>query len=143
MPKANKRQKKTQSRRRSTGWLTTDADEIERRRLRGANESFQIQSQANDNSIFGVYRVDSGKGHNYRVEIRSLSEAINSCDCPDHRINELGTCKHIEATLHLLQHRHKAAFKTAATKGSPFIEVYLDRRSTGPDRLAWGQATAL
>ena len=33
----------------------------------------------------------------YRVEIRSLAEPINSCNCPDHRINGLGTCKHIEA----------------------------------------------
>lgn len=50
MPMANKRQKKTQSRRRSTGRFTTDVDEIERRRLPGANESFQIESQANGSS---------------------------------------------------------------------------------------------
>ena len=81
-----------------------------------------------DDVFFGVYRTHSGSGQSYGVEIRSLAEPINSCNCPDHRINGLGTCKHIEATLHRLQYRRKRAFQNAAGRGSPFIEIFLDRR---------------
>jgi hypothetical protein len=128
MARTRRPQKKTHRRPRSLGWLTSDADEIERRRLRALSEAYRVESQTSENSFFGCYRIHSGNGQGYRVEIRSLSEPINSCDCPDHRVSGLGTCKHIEATLHRLKHRHKRAFKEAALKGSPFIEVFLDRR---------------
>ncbi|PKN56349.1 MAG: hypothetical protein CVU56_16645 [Deltaproteobacteria bacterium HGW-Deltaproteobacteria-14] len=36
----------------------------------------------------------------YRVLIRSTSERMNTCSCPDFAVNLLGTCKHIEAVLH-------------------------------------------
>jgi superfamily II DNA or RNA helicase len=136
MPKTKKHRKNTQKQARSPGWLTSDADEIERRRLRGVNETFRIESQTPDDAFFGVYRTHSGSGRAYRVEIRSLAEPINSCDCPDHRINGLGTCKHIEATLHRLQHRRKRAFHKAAAAGSPSIEIFLDRRDQ-KIRIRW------
>lgn len=127
MPKAKKHHK-THRRLRSKGWITTDADEAERRRLRGLNEPYRIQSLTHHGGFFDVYQVHSYNGQTYRVEIRSLSEPINSCDCPDHRINGLGTCKHVEATLDQCQQRKQRAFQSAAIKGSPFIEVFLDRR---------------
>jgi hypothetical protein len=111
-----------------SGWATSDADEIERRRLRGVNEAIRIESQTPDEVFFGGFQAHSGSGQAYSVEIRSLVEPINSCDCPDHRVNGLGTCKHIEATLYRLQHRRKRAFQKAADRGSPSIEIFLDRR---------------
>jgi uncharacterized Zn finger protein len=36
----------------------------------------------------------------YRVHIRSLQQPANYCNCPDFAVNQLGTCKHIEAVLH-------------------------------------------
>lgn len=128
MPKTKKRNKNSQRLARPSGWSTSDADEIERRRLRGLNEPSRIESQAQDDNFFGIYQVDSNNEQTYCVEIRSLAEPINSCDCPDHRINGLGTCKHIEATLYRLQYRRKRAFQNAAAKGSPYIEIFLDRR---------------
>lgn len=41
------------------------------------------------------------------VEIRSLDEPINFCDCPDFATNRLGTCKHVEAVLHRLRRRRR------------------------------------
>ncbi len=128
MPKTKKRNKNPQRLARPSGWSTSDADEIECRRLRGLNEPSRIESQAQDDNFFGAYQVDSNNEQTYRVEIRSLAEPINSCDCPDHRINGLGTCKHIEASLNRLHHRRKRAFRDAAAKGSPYIEIFLDRR---------------
>lgn len=65
----------------------------------------------------------------YRVQIRSLNERINYCNCPDLASNQLGTCKHIEAVLHqVAKHPDYAAAKA---QGAPTPFVY----------LAWG-ATA-
>jgi hypothetical protein len=136
MSKTKKYRKNPQRRAKPSGWSTTDADEIERRRLRGVNEAIRIESLTPDDVFFGVYRTHSGSGQVYRVEIRSLAEPINSCNCPDHRINGLGTCKHIEATLYRLQYRRKRAFHKAAAAGSPAIELFLDRRDQ-QIRIRW------
>ena len=136
MSKTKKRSKNPQKRARPLAWSTSDADEVERRRVRGAIEAFKIESLTQGDDFFGIYQVDSDGGQTYRIEIRSLAEPINSCDCPDHRINGLGTCKHIEATLNRLQYRRKRAFKDAADKGNPYIEIFLDRRGQ-QIRIGW------
>ena len=91
-------------------------------------------------AFYGVFNVASADERTYRVEIRSLAELINSCDCPDHRINGLGTCKHIEATLERLQHRRMRAFDEAAGRGSPYIEIFLDRRDQQV-RIRWPESS--
>ncbi len=136
MSKTKKRSKNPQKQARPLAWSTSDADEVERRRVRGAIEAFKIESLTQGDDFFGIYQVDSDGGQTYRIEIRSLVEPINSCDCPDHRINGLGTCKHIEATLNRLQYRRKRAFKDAADKGNPYIEIFLDRRGQ-QIRIGW------
>ncbi len=49
----------------------------------------------------------------YRVQIRHLSEPLNTCDCPDFAVNGLGTCKHIEAVLHRVRLKRPVAQQTA------------------------------
>ncbi|MCP4769188.1 MAG: DEAD/DEAH box helicase [Gammaproteobacteria bacterium] len=128
MSKTNKRRSKPVTSLLPSGWCTSDADEIQRRRLRGVNEAISIESQTPKDEFFGNFRSQSLSGQDYHIEIRSLSEPVNTCNCPDQRINGLGTCKHIEATLQRLQHRRKRAYRDAATKGSSYIEIFLDRR---------------
>jgi len=111
-----------------TGWLTSDEDEIERRRHRGANDQSAIQILDQDEPFFGAFLLASASGATYYIEIRSLTETANSCDCPDHQANGLGTCKHVEAVLFHLQKRRKRLFRAAAQAGSPRLEIYLDRR---------------
>jgi len=57
MPKTKKHRKNPQTRARPSGWFTSDADEIERRRLRGVNEAIRIESQTRDDVFFGVYQT--------------------------------------------------------------------------------------
>jgi len=52
-------------------------------------------------SDFKVYNPESGK--EYKVAIRSYEFRENFCSCPDFKINELGTCKHIEFVLKQLK----------------------------------------
>ena len=72
-----------------------------------------------------------------RSEIRSLDGFANSCGCIDHRVNGLGTCKHIEGVLAALRRRSAKAFRDAAARGSARVEVFLDRRGGAAPALAW------
>jgi hypothetical protein len=110
------------------GWRTSDADEIERRRQRGAEDGGRVMAVAGDLPFFSEYQYLSGSGGRYTVEIRSLTDIINSCDCQDHKVNRLGTCKHVEAVLLHLAKGKKRSFKAAAEAGQPQVEIFLDRR---------------
>ncbi len=107
-------------------WRTSDEDEINRRRWRAQTESFTIANRDARHPVFSNFHVKSGSGLTYSVEVRDLSKRQFTCQCVDFRINGLGTCKHVEAVLAQLEARFKRLVKTAATKGSPRIEVLLD-----------------
>ena len=124
------------------GWISTDEDEVKRREWRGKTEIDEVQPLDPGNGPFGDYRVRSSSGSAYVVEIRSLRERLNSCECHDHRTNRLGTCKHIEGV-----RRHPngtRSFPAARRSSSERVEVFLDERDgpavrmTVPDPVANG-----
>lgn len=119
------------------GWRTTDEDEVALRRWRGRTEIVAIEALEPDQSFFGTFRTQSGSGGFYEVEIRNLDGVANSCGCIDHRVNGLGTCKHIEGVLAALRRRGAKTFREAAARGSPRIEVFLDRRGAATPTLVW------
>lgn len=110
----------------SHNWRTTDEDEVNRRRLRARTEEFRIINNDARHPIFSNFRVGSGSGLIYSVEIRDIANRQFSCDCVDFRVNGLGTCKHVEAVLLHLQGRFKQLFETASRKGSTRFEVQFD-----------------
>jgi len=107
-------------------WRTTDADELNRRRARARTEQFRVSNTDPRHPIFSNFRVQSGSGLTYSVEIRDVRRRQFACDCVDFRINGLGTCKHVEAVLLYLEARFKRLFRTAATNGSPRLDVVPD-----------------
>ena len=110
------------------GWLSTDDEEIERRKRRAEEDSFSIEALESEQGFFGTFQVSSSDSdRHYIVEINSLANLTNLCDCPDHQINGLGTCKHIEAVLLKLRKGKINKFREAGTQGSPRCEIYLDR----------------
>jgi hypothetical protein len=115
-------------------WRTTDEDEINRRRARALTEDFKISNADPRHPIFSNFRVRSGSGLTYSVEIRELTPRQAACDCVDFHINGLGTCKHVEAVLLHLQSRFKKLFQTAITSGSTRLDV-LPEPSGGSLRL--------
>ena len=119
------------------GWRTTDDDEIALRRWRGRTEIVAIEALEPGQPFFSAFRVQSGSGGFYDVEIRDLDGFSNSCGCIDHRANGLGTCKHIEGVLAALRQRNAKVFREAAAQGSPRIEVFLDRRGAATPALMW------
>ncbi len=90
-----------------------------------------------EHPIFGTFRTWSGSGTVYEVEIRSLDGLENACGCIDHRVNGLGTCKHIEGVLAGLRRRGIRAFRQATAEGSQRVEVFLRRDSTPTPVLSW------
>jgi superfamily II DNA or RNA helicase len=119
------------------GWRTTDEDEVALRRWRGRTEIVAIEALEPKQPYFGTYRVQSGSGGFYEVEIRDLDGSRNSCGCIDHRANGLGTCKHIEGVLAALRQRNARAFREAAAQATPRIEVFLDRCGAATPALMW------
>src|SRR3974390_402228 len=107
-------------------WRTTDQDEINRRRARAQSEEFRIANTNSRHPIFSNFRVSSGSGLTYSVEVRDIRGRQFSCNCVDFRVNGLGTCKHVEAVLLHLRARFKRLFETSAREGSTRLEVLPD-----------------
>jgi hypothetical protein len=115
-------------------WRTTDADEINKRRWRAQTESPRVVRLDRRHPVFSNFRVGSNSGMSYDVEIRSLSNRLFSCACVDFRINGLGTCKHVEATLLYLEARYPRLFRRALKSESTLIGVM--NRAPEPAHLA-------
>src|SRR6059036_671529 len=107
-------------------WRTTDADEINKRRLRAREESFTISNADPRHPVFSNFHVKSGSGLTYSVEIRDLRQRQFACDCVDFRINGLGTCKHVESVLLHLEARFRRLFNAARQTSSTRTEVVVD-----------------
>ena len=118
------------------GWRTTDEEEVERRRLRAEAEGLAVRSLEPAYRPFATYAVTSAadgrdEGRKYRVELRTLAERLNTCSCPDHRVNGLGTCKHVEAVLRHLSGRGRGTAARPA-EGEQRVEIFLDRTASPP-----------
>jgi len=110
-------------------WRTTDQDEINRRRARAQTEEFRISNTDPRHPIFSNFRVSSGSGLTYSVEVRDMRQRQFSCECVDFRINGLGTCKHVEAVLLQLEARFRRLFREAQQNGASRLDVVPDPAS--------------
>ena len=72
-------------------WRTTDQDEINKRRLRARTEALHIANSNTAHPILSNFRVRSGSGMTYSVEIRDIAGRLFACDCTDFRTNGLLT----------------------------------------------------
>lgn len=137
-PRGRRAHRVTERKTRFQGWRTSDAEEIERRRLRAVHQALTIEPLEPQHPVFGTFEVSSDGGGSYPVEIRSLTEHLNTCGCADHRVNRLGTCKHVEAVLASLRSADAAVFDEAARKGSRRVEIFLDTTGERPEvRILW------
>lgn len=87
--------------------------------------SFKIKNTG-EHPIFSEFAVTNpASGKTYKIAVRGIQPGENYCSCPDFSINTLGTCKHIEFVLSMLQ--KKSGAKKAFSRGCdvPYSEVYL------------------
>jgi hypothetical protein len=106
------------------------AEQIERRRKRGRSEPYEI-SNLGDHPIRSRFSVQGPSGKTYEVAIRSLSDEIFHCQCPDFATNGLGTCKHVESVLHHLGENAADALAEAREQRSAAL-VYLNATTSPP-----------
>ena len=83
--------------------MTVEEWQIALRRQFAEKQNFEVTNTGTHPvfSDFSVFNPLSGK--TYKVAIRSYEFGDNFCSCPDFKINELGTCKHIEYVLKQLK----------------------------------------
>ena len=98
--------------------------QINRRRERAEKENFIVRN-IGQRKIFSHFSVSRPDGREYKVQIRSLTEQLNTCTCPDYQTNLLGTCKHIERVLLDLERKNKRLYRQAAHKGPELAQVAL------------------
>ncbi len=107
--------------------LTPEEWQRRLRRQFGREQSFTMKNLG-DEPVFSEFRVRNPQsGGDYRVQIRGLAPGDNRCDCADFRSNELGTCKHIEFVLAVLERRRGAAAALRKGRISPTSELRLQR----------------
>ena len=95
------------------------------RRQFGREQAFDLENIGAE-PFFSEFRVSNPQSKSaYRVAIRGKLPGDNFCSCPDYATNELGTCKHIEFALAMLEKKRGA--KSAFVRGyrPPFSELYL------------------
>lgn len=84
--------------------VETAADRAIADRIKRGRREVEVEHVEGD-GVFGSWRANTvsterPSSRPYRVQIRSLTERANYCECPDFASNRLGTCKHIEAVVH-------------------------------------------
>ncbi len=104
--------------------LKTLPEQIERRRKRGIEELTKIANQGR-HQIYSVFEVTSISDRTYAVQIRSLTERLNTCTCPDYRTNTIGTCKHIEGVLANLEKEFAERWEEFTAQAPPVAQMYV------------------
>ena len=108
-----------------SNWRTTDQDEINRRRVRAAQEPMRFSNLTPVHPVFSNFSVVSASGQTYQVELRSLTSLVSACTCVDFRVNGLGTCKHVEGLLRWLR-EESLTLDQAEEWGSTRIDLVPD-----------------
>ena len=99
-------------------------EQIERRRKRGMEELTRIVNQG-QHPVYSTFEVTSTSERVYTVQIRSLTERLNTCTCPDYRTNTIGTCKHIEGVLINLQKEFADQWEEFIDQAPPITQMYV------------------
>jgi superfamily II DNA or RNA helicase len=99
--------------------------QIQLRRQFGREQKFKLRNLG-EHPFFSEFQVSNPQTQGtYRVHIRGAEVGDNYCSCPDFATNTLGTCKHIEFTLALLERKRGGVQALHAGFQPPYSEVYL------------------
>ncbi len=99
-------------------------EQLDRRRKRGLEELARIANQG-QHPVYSTFEVTSTSERTYTVKIRSLTERLNTCTCPDYQTNTIGTCKHIEGVLANLESEFAAQWAELVAQAPPITQIYV------------------
>jgi superfamily II DNA or RNA helicase len=124
-PRAKKAKKPKLSRLHKPEGMSLEDWQIELRRQFGREQKFTLRNLGEER-VFSEFEVTNPQSQNtYRVHIRGRLPGDNYCSCPDFATNSLGTCKHIEFTLAVLERKRGGVAALRAGFQPPYSEVYL------------------
>jgi len=99
--------------------------QIQLRRQFGCEQPFLLKNLGEER-IFSEFEVTNPQSKStYRVHIRGCQAGDNHCTCPDFATNTLGTCKHIEFTLSMLERKRGGMAELRAGFQPEYSEVFL------------------
>ncbi len=105
--------------------LSLEDWQVELRRHFGREQKFRLRNLGDD-PVFSEFAVNNPEsGNTYRVTVRGAAVGDNACTCGDFATNTLGTCKHIEFVLGVLERRRNGAKALRNGYAPPQSEVYL------------------
>ncbi|MBN1955253.1 MAG: DEAD/DEAH box helicase [Anaerolineae bacterium] len=99
-------------------------EQIDRRRKRGMEELARVVNRGR-HPVYSTFEVTSTSERVYTVQIRSLTERLNTCTCPDYRTNTIGTCKHIEGVLGNLELEFIDQWDELVSQALPIAQLYV------------------
>ncbi|MDY6877518.1 MAG: DEAD/DEAH box helicase [Chloroflexota bacterium] len=99
-------------------------EQVNRRRKRGQEELVKIVNHGR-HPVYSTFEVGSTSERIYTVQIRSLTERLNTCTCPDYHTNTIGTCKHIEGVLINLQKEFADQWEEFIAQAPPIAQIYV------------------
>lgn len=99
-------------------------EQLVRRRKRGMEEISRIVNQGH-HPVYSTFQVTSTSKRTYTVQIRSLTDLLNTCSCPDYATNTIGTCKHIEGVLGNLQQQFEKRWQKFIEQAPPVTQLYV------------------
>ncbi len=91
-------------------------------------KTFRIEKLGSE-PVFCDYMVtNTENGNSYKISLRDNLYSMNFCECLDFKTNQLGTCKHIEAVIRMIERspKLKKIYKTA--HNPDYTSVYLSYR---------------
>ena len=113
------------SRTRRPEGVSLEAWQIALRREFGRAQRFRLQNIGTE-PVFSEFTISNPQtGGSYRVAIRGRNPGDNYCACPDFAVNTLGTCKHIEFTLAVLERKRGSRAALGAGFHPDYSEIYL------------------
>ncbi len=99
--------------------------QVELRRQFGREQDYRLKN-VGDQPVFSEFEVVNPQSRNaYRVRVRGPHVGDNHCSCPDFATNTLGTCKHIEFVLAVLERKRGGPAALRAGFQPAYSEVFL------------------
>jgi len=102
--------------------------------------SFGIENLGRD-AVFSDYRViNPENGNSYKVALRDNHHSMNFCSCMDFKTNRLGTCKHIEAVIRMIETKPRLKKLYLREHKPEYTSVYLSYKGDRKVMLRIGEA---
>jgi superfamily II DNA or RNA helicase len=105
-------------------------------------KSFGIEKLGRD-LVFTDYRVTNPENRNsYKVSLRDNLHSMNFCECMDFKTNLLGTCKHIEAVIRMVESKPRLKKVYLQQHNPEYTSAYLSYTLRGIRETRYGNRDA-